>query len=189
MGRGREGATPACARCPAGPAPCGQGSESPWMTAWVLLPSLCRACWSPATSRAKAQDRCGQSTQMGFLCRRPPHPVPGLLCVKWELGRGPRLRRRPHCPLPLRLIPPLNQLELLRNLKSKSGLTFRSARRCRLQLGRGVGCCPPEGTAARRDLGGGTLDTGWPQGRVMSVCSTEMGVEWRGGPRSPCQEL
>nr|XP_031543816.1 potassium voltage-gated channel subfamily KQT member 2 [Vicugna pacos] len=48
-----------------------------------------------------------------------------------------------------RLIPPLNQLELLRNLKSKSGLTFRKepqpepspskGRRCRESL---CGCCP-----------------------------------------------
>lgn len=30
---------------------------------------------------------------------------------------------------PFRLIPPLNQLDLLRNLKNKSGLSFRSVRR------------------------------------------------------------
>ncbi|KAM9249377.1 potassium voltage-gated channel subfamily KQT member 2 isoform 4-T4 [Dugong dugon] len=47
-----------------------------------------------------------------------------------------------------RLIPPLNQLELLRNLKSKSGLTFRSAPqpepspRGRLSRESLCGCCP-----------------------------------------------
>ncbi|XP_036041065.1 potassium voltage-gated channel subfamily KQT member 2 isoform X4 [Onychomys torridus] len=59
-----------------------------------------------------------------------------------------------------RLIPPLNQLELLRNLKSKSGLTFRKepqpepspskGRPCRGCL---CGCCPghssPRGVAAK----------------------------------------
>lgn len=36
------------------------------------------------------------------------------------------LRITPPHPLLCRLIPPLNQLDLLRNLKSKSGLSFRS---------------------------------------------------------------
>lgn len=70
---------------------------------------------------------------------------------------------------PLRLIPPLNQLELLRNLKSKSGLTFRLAEALPgCSSGAGVGmlssrghCCPSQ--TWKWDTG-----TSWPQGRVMS---------------------
>ncbi|XP_051659356.1 potassium voltage-gated channel subfamily KQT member 2 isoform X7 [Manacus candei] len=69
-----------------------------------------------------------------------------------------------------RLIPPLNQLELLRNLKSKSGLTFRKEQQpepspskskpCRESL---CGCC--SGNSSPR--GAGTKGKGSPQAQGM----------------------
>ncbi|XP_061217535.1 potassium voltage-gated channel subfamily KQT member 2 isoform X8 [Neopsephotus bourkii] len=59
-----------------------------------------------------------------------------------------------------RLIPPLNQLELLRNLKSKSGLTFSKSKPCRESL---CGCC--SGNSSPR--GAGTKGKGSPQAQGM----------------------
>ena len=75
------------------------------------LPSLCLGQATPVPPALPPQAPCVTRTLVGAGVRVPGPRRAGAHCVS--------SRRR--------LIPPLNQLELLRNLKSKSGLTFRSA--------------------------------------------------------------
>ncbi|GAB5569013.1 potassium voltage-gated channel subfamily KQT member 2 isoform X3 [Prionailurus iriomotensis] len=109
-----------------------------------------------------------QHRQKHFEKRR--NPAAGLIQSAWRFYATNLSRTDLHSTwqyyertvtVPMyRLIPPLNQLELLRNLKSKSGLTFRKepqpepspskGRPCRESL---CGCCPghssPRGVAAK----------------------------------------
>uniref|UniRef100_A0A4X2LHR0 Potassium voltage-gated channel subfamily Q member 2 n=1 Tax=Vombatus ursinus TaxID=29139 RepID=A0A4X2LHR0_VOMUR len=87
-----------------------------------------------------------QHRQKHFEKRR--NPAAGLIQSAWRFYATNLSRTDLHSTwqyyertvtVPMyRLIPPLNQLELLRNLKSKSGLTFRSSKPCKESL---CGCC------------------------------------------------
>ncbi|XP_064888391.1 potassium voltage-gated channel subfamily KQT member 2 isoform X7 [Columba livia] len=90
-----------------------------------------------------------------------------------------------------RLIPPLNQLELLRNLKSKSGLTFSKSKPCRESL---CGCC--SGNSSPR--GAGTKGKGSPQAQgIRRSPSADQSIEdspskvpksWSFGDRSRARQ-
>uniref|UniRef100_G3VB89 Potassium voltage-gated channel subfamily Q member 2 n=1 Tax=Sarcophilus harrisii TaxID=9305 RepID=G3VB89_SARHA len=90
-----------------------------------------------------------QHRQKHFEKRR--NPAAGLIQSAWRFYATNLSRTDLHSTwqyyertvtVPMyRLIPPLNQLELLRNLKSKSGLTFRSAAKCKPCKESLCGCC------------------------------------------------
>ncbi|XP_051659352.1 potassium voltage-gated channel subfamily KQT member 2 isoform X3 [Manacus candei] len=119
-----------------------------------------------------------QHRQKHFEKRR--NPAAGLIQAAWRFYATNLSRTDLHSTwqyyertvtVPMyRLIPPLNQLELLRNLKSKSGLTFRKEQQpepspskskpCRESL---CGCC--SGNSSPR--GAGTKGKGSPQAQGM----------------------
>ncbi|XP_071429341.1 potassium voltage-gated channel subfamily KQT member 2 isoform X7 [Pithys albifrons albifrons] len=102
-----------------------------------------------------------------------------------------------------RLIPPLNQLELLRNLKSKSGLTFSKSKPCRESL---CGCC--SGNSSQKvslkdrvfssPRGAGTKGKGSPQAQgIRRSPSADQSIEdspskvpksWSFGDRSRARQ-
>ncbi|XP_061217534.1 potassium voltage-gated channel subfamily KQT member 2 isoform X7 [Neopsephotus bourkii] len=121
-----------------------------------------------------------QHRQKHFEKRR--NPAAGLIQAAWRFYATNLSRTDLHSTwqyyertvtVPMyRLIPPLNQLELLRNLKSKSGLTFSKSKPCRESL---CGCC--SGNSSQKvslkdrvfssPRGAGTKGKGSPQAQGM----------------------
>ncbi|XP_057256906.1 potassium voltage-gated channel subfamily KQT member 2 isoform X6 [Pezoporus wallicus] len=150
-----------------------------------------------------------QHRQKHFEKRR--NPAAGLIQAAWRFYATNLSRTDLHSTwqyyertvtVPMyRLIPPLNQLELLRNLKSKSGLTFRKEQQpepspskskpCRESL---CGCC--SGNSSPR--GAGTKGKGSPQAQgIRRSPSADQSIEdspskvpksWSFGDRSRARQ-
>uniref|UniRef100_A0A8C2SRV6 Potassium voltage-gated channel subfamily Q member 2 n=1 Tax=Coturnix japonica TaxID=93934 RepID=A0A8C2SRV6_COTJA len=121
-----------------------------------------------------------QHRQKHFEKRR--NPAAGLIQLRCVVTVPCPGVKTPSCPGP-RLIPPLNQLELLRNLKSKSGLTFRKEQQ-------------PEPSPSPR--GAGTKGKGSPQAQgIRRSPSADQSIEdspskvpksWSFGDRSRARQ-
>ncbi|XP_072773239.1 potassium voltage-gated channel subfamily KQT member 2 isoform X11 [Taeniopygia guttata] len=140
-----------------------------------------------------------QHRQKHFEKRR--NPAAGLIQAAWRFYATNLSRTDLHSTwqyyertvtVPMyRLIPPLNQLELLRNLKSKSGLTFSKSKPCRESL---CGCC--SGNSSPR--GAGTKGKGSPQAQgIRRSPSADQSIEdspskvpksWSFGDRSRARQ-
>ncbi|XP_071429338.1 potassium voltage-gated channel subfamily KQT member 2 isoform X4 [Pithys albifrons albifrons] len=152
-----------------------------------------------------------QHRQKHFEKRR--NPAAGLIQAAWRFYATNLSRTDLHSTwqyyertvtVPMyRLIPPLNQLELLRNLKSKSGLTFSKSKPCRESL---CGCC--SGNSSQKvslkdrvfssPRGAGTKGKGSPQAQgIRRSPSADQSIEdspskvpksWSFGDRSRARQ-